>query len=345
MTVQTVLGGVSAGELGFTLMHEHVFTRFPDLRAEYRLGTDGWIDAAVAQLGAVRERGVRTIVDMTVLGIGRYVPDVRVVSERSGVNIVAATGLYAPSELPNYFRNRLGLGERDALFDFLVREIEEGIADTGIRAGVLKIATDAHGLTPGNEQIIRDVARAHRRTGVPISTHTHAASRAGDHQQRVLAEEGVDLGRVVIGHCGDSTDLDYLTGLMRRGSFIGMDRFGIETILSFGERVETVAELCRRGFAAQLVLSQDTNCATDNFPADLRQRPGWGSWRMTHLVDDVLPALRTAGVTDEAIHLMTVQNPRRILEPTASYLASTPAQVRRRRTSRRCAITWRNIAL
>jgi phosphotriesterase-related protein len=319
MAVQTVLGAVSAGELGFTLMHEHVFTRFPDLRAEYCLGTDGWIDAAVAQLSATRERGVRTIVDMTVLGIGRYVPDVRVVSERSGVSIVAATGLYAPSELPNYFRNRLGLGEQGVLYDFLVREVEEGIADTGIRAGVLKIATDAQGLTPDNERIIRDVARVHRRTGVPISTHTHAASRAGQHQQQVLAEEGTDLSRVLIGHCGDSTDLGYLTSLMRRGSFIGMDRFGIETILSFSERVGTVAELCRRGFAAQMVLSQDTNCATDNFPADLRHRPGWGRWHMTHLVDDVLPALRAAGVSDEAIHMMTVENPRRILEPTVSY--------------------------
>lgn len=314
--VNTVLGRLAPDELGFTLMHEHIFTRYPDLRTEYELASDGWIDAAVAELSALRQRGVRTIVDMTVLGIGRHVPDVRLVAERSGVQVVAATGLYAPSELHNHFRNRIGLGHRDAFYEFLVREIEDGIANTGIRPGVLKIVTDVQGVTPDAAQIIRDVARAHRRTGVPISTHTHAASCGGDAQQELLAREGVDLTRVLIGHCGDTTDLAYLERLLSRGSFIGMDRFGIETLCSFEARISTVAELCRRGFASQIVISTDSMCATDNFPTDIRAHAGWERWHKAHLLDDVLPALRAAGVSDAEIRTMTVENPRRILEPT-----------------------------
>ena len=319
-SIQTALGPLSPEDLGFTLMHEHVFTRYPDLRYEYRIETELWIEAAVRQLSEIRQQGVHTIVDMTVLGIGRFVPDVKVVSERSGVAVVVATGVYAPMGLPNYFGNRIRLGERDAFYRFLVKEIEEGIADTGIRAGVLKIVTNEQGLNVDVESIIYDVARAHRRTGVPISTHSHAASFGGDMQQQLLARAGVDLSRVLIGHCGDTTDLDYLTRLLLRGSFIGMDRFGIDTMCTFGNRVHTVAELCKRGFASQIVLSQDTNCATDNFPLDLRSRYlGWERWRMTHLVNDVLPALREVGVSDTEIVTMTVDNPRRILEPVTSY--------------------------
>ena len=318
--IQTVLGPVASEELGFTLMHEHVFTRYPDLRYEYQVDTELWIEAAVGKLIAIRQQGVRTIVDMTVLGIGRFVPDVRIVSERSGVAVVVATGLYAPIGLPNYFGNRIRLGEKDVVYRFLVKEIEEGIADTGIRAGVLKIVTNEHGVNKEVEGIINDVARAHRRTGVPISTHTHAVSCGGDLQQRLLARAGVDLSRVLIGHCGDTTDLDYLTRLLVRGSLIGMDRFGIETMCTFSDRVRTVAELCQRGYASQIVLSHDTNCATDNFPADLRSRySGWERWQLTHLVNDVLPALRELGVSDGEIEKMTVDNPRRILQPGDSY--------------------------
>ena len=150
-----------------------------------------------------------------------------------------------------------------------VRDIEEGIADTGIKAGILKCATDEPGITPGVERVLRAVAQAHKRTGVPISTHTHAGLRRGLEQQRIFEEEGVDLSRVIIGHSGDSTDVGYLEELIAGGSYLGMDRFGIDVILPFEERVNIVAQMCERGHADKMVLSHDANCYFDALPEEL----------------------------------------------------------------------------
>src|SRR5947207_7779696 len=114
------------------------------------------------------------------------------------------------------------------MVEMFVGRIERGITDTAVKAAILTCATDEPGVTPGVERVLRAVAQAHRRTGVPISTHTHAGTRRGLEQQRIFAEEGVDLSRVVIGHCGDTTDLDYLQELIGNGSYIGMDTFVLD---------------------------------------------------------------------------------------------------------------------
>jgi len=199
-----------------------------------------------------------------------------------------------------------------------VRDIEKGIADTGIKAGVLKCATDAPGLTPGVEQVLRCCARAHRQTGVPITTHTHAATKRGLEQQRIFKEEGVDLSRVVIGHCGDSEDVSYLEEIMANGSLIGMDRFGIDVLLPTEKRVDTVAKLCKRGYADRMVLSHDAACYLDWIPGEVPP-PTMKQWNYLHISKDVLPMLRDKGVTDEQIHQMLVLNPRRYFERQGAY--------------------------
>ena len=148
----------------------------------------------------------------------------------------------------------------EIMTDMFVGDITDGIADTDIKAAILKCATDEPGVTPGVERVLRAVAQAHRQTGVPISTHTHAATRRGLEQQRIFTEEGVDLSRVVIGHCGDTTDIGYLEELIDNGSYIGMDRFGLDMFLYTEERVNTVATMCERGHADKMVLSHDASC-------------------------------------------------------------------------------------
>ena len=159
---------------------------------------------------------------------------------------------------------------------------------------------------------------AHRQTGVPISTHTHARKRVGLDQQRVFREEGVDLTRVVIGHSGDTTDLDYLEELIAAGSYLGMDRFGIDTILSFEDRVNTVAELCARGHAGRMVLSHDAACFNHWLP----ERPKAAilpRWNYLHIHNDVIPALKRKGVTGQQLDTMLVENPRKIFECQDPY--------------------------
>ena len=159
--------------------------------------------------------------------------------------------------------------------------------------------------------MLRGVARAHRRTGVAISTHTHAASEQGLNQQRVFAEEGVDLRRVVIGHSGDTEDIAYLEKLIGAGSYVGMDRFGLDQFLPTDRRVATIAKLCERGHASHIVLSHDTMCYIDWFPEEARAE--YPDFNYLHIPDRVL---RTAGgrCLDEQIRTMTVENPLRIFE-------------------------------
>ena len=315
-TIETVTGPIDTSALGFTLMHEHVFVLSEGVNANFPRLWDrkAQVAAAIAAMREAKARGVQSMVDLTVLGLGRDVATVREIAAASGMQIIVATGLYTYDELPHYFQSR----GAEAMADQFVADIEQGIQGTEIRAGILKCATDQQGVTQGVEKVLRAVAQAHRRTGVPISTHTHAASQQGLRQQDIFEQEGVDLRRSVIGHSGDSEDIGYLEKLMARGSYIGMDRFGLDQLLPMEKRVATIAKLCERGHADQMVLSHDASCHIDWFdPALIKQAVP--RWHFLHISDDVVRALRTAGVSEEQVTQMTVDNPRRIFESQGAY--------------------------
>jgi phosphotriesterase-related protein len=305
-------------------MHEHIFVLSAEIMQNYPESwgdEDGRVHAAVARLNELHSRGVNTIVDLTVIGLGRYIPRIQRIADQTPLHIIVATGIYTYNDLPFFFQYQgpgTVLGGPEMMTDMFVRDIEQGIAGTGVKAGILKCATDKPGLTPGVERALRAVAQAHRRTGVPISTHTHARKRRGLDQQRIFREEGVDLRRVIIGHSGDTTDICYLEDLLAAGSYLGMDRFGIDTILPFEDRVQTVATLCERGHAGQLVLSHDAACFSDWLPE--RFVPAMlPNWHYLHIHNDVIPALKQRGVTDHQIHTMLVDNPRTIFATFGAY--------------------------
>lgn len=315
--VSTAGGVIGIEQLGVTLMHEHIFVMSTEVTQNYpsKWGDENRrINDAIIRLNSLKDRGVDTIVDLTVVGLGRYIPRIAQIAAATELNIIVATGLYTYNELPMYFQyNGPGtpLGGVEPMVEMFVRDIEEGIAETGIRAGILKCATDAPGVTPGVDRVLRAVAEAHRCTGAPISTHTDAATRRGLEQQRIFADAGVDLSRVVIGHCGDTNDLAYLEELINNGSYIGMDRFGVDAYLSFEDRVDTVARMCERGHTDRMVLSHDASCYYDVWPETLIQT-ALPNWHYQHIFNDVLPALKQRGVTDEQVHTMLVDNPKRI---------------------------------
>jgi phosphotriesterase-related protein len=264
---------------------------------------------------------VDSVVDNTAIGMGRNVGRVRRIAADSGVNVIVATGIYTFDKLPRFFSLR-GPGTRNGgpepLEALFVREIEEGIADSGVRAGIIKCTTDVLGITPDIERILRAAALAHRRTGAPITTHTHAATFRGRDQQRLFRQLGVDLERVVIGHCGDSTDLSYLTELMEAGSYIGMDRFGAEAVLPTARRVEVLVDLISRGYAGRMVLSHDANCYTDSYePQVRREQLPHCSYR--YIPEQIIPQLRAAGVAEAEINQMTTGNPRRLFSRRDPY--------------------------
>lgn len=315
--VETAGGPMHASDLGRTLMHEHVFIADMDVRHNYPStwgDDDARVASAIQKLDELKSLGIDTVVDLTVVGLGRDIPRLAQVAGRTSMQIVVATGLWSLDTLPHYFDSRVLRPDYvDTMTEMFEKDVTEGIADTGVRAGVLKCAVDEAGLNPGLEMVLRAVARVHLRTGIPISTHTHAATRRGLEQQRIFTEEGVDLSRVVIGHSGDTTDLEYLEALLAAGSYLGVDRFGVNVLLPLEERVRVVAELCRRGHAGKLVLSHDASCYNHHIPEEVLTTVV-PSWHFRHIPDDVLPALQEAGVSDLEIHQMLVDNPRAILE-------------------------------
>ena len=323
-TVSTVLGPVDADSLGVTLMHEHVFTLNAEIRDEYPWDEDAVVAQAIAELNDLKSKGIDTIVDLTVFGLGRNIRRIRRIAEEVELNIIPATGVYTFRDLPTYFR----VNEERApgfIEDFLVREIEEGIDDTGVRPAILKVATDTHGVTPDLEVLLRAVARVHRRTGVPISTHADAHGEQGLKQQRIFLEEGVDLSRVVIGHVGDVTDLAYAEKLIEAGSFVGLDRCGIGGPLGSGaisreERDQVIVELCQRGYSDRVVLGHDTHVRSDSIAREARESdPNRAAWRFTYLSEHGIPRVLEAGVPQSDVDTMLVANPLRIFSQNTPY--------------------------
>jgi phosphotriesterase-related protein len=322
-SVATVRGEIDSADLGRTLMHEHIFVLTSDVQQNHdEWDEDAQVKDAVEKLSALKAAGYDTIVDPTVIGLGRYIPRVEKVAAQVDLNIIVATGVYTYDTAPFYFRHKgpgLGPDFPDPMVDMFVRDITEGIPQTNrVRAGLLKCAIDEQGMTTDVERIMRAVAQAHRRTGAPITVHTHPGSKTGLAAHRVLADEGVDPGRVVLGHSGDSTDADHLSELAELGYTLGMDRFGLDLAPTAEERVAIVVQLIQRGYADRLVLSHDAACYIDWVDQGLKPAV-LPDWHYLHIEQDVLPALREKGVTDEQIEQMLVANPRRYFENVAAY--------------------------
>ncbi len=313
--VETVRGPIDVTDLGTTLMHEHVFVLNEEIRQNYATDWDEQVrvNHAVAQLDKAVAAGITTIVDPTVIGLGRDIGRIKRVAALTPINVIVATGLYTFNDVPFYFRyrgRRLTASGEDPMTEMFVADITEGIAQTGVRAAFLKCAVDEPGLTCGVERVLRAVARAHVLTGAPVTVHTHPATRNGLDVIRVLREEGADLRRVVLGHSGDSKDPDYLAELADAGCLLGMDRFGIGMSPSLPRRADIIATLCQRGYADQIVLSHDAACYIDWYPHDESTAGNY-----TYIHEYALPALTERGVRSDQIAAMLTANPRRYFTP------------------------------
>jgi phosphotriesterase-related protein len=314
--VETVQGAVPEEDLGVVLVHEHVRFRDEAVAAEWpgRYDEQLELDAALLTVNAAKEKGVQTIVDPTAMYGGRDVRFMKRVAEETGVQIVPCTGIYSYDYLPHYFQNR----DLDVMADHFVEDIEVGIQGTDIKAAFLKCAADAAGVTENVEKIHRAVARASVQTGAPIMAHSMPAVATGPRQVEIFAEEGVDLAKVQIAHCGDSEDVEYIQGLIDSGVYVGLDRYGLEMYMPIEKRNAVAAELLRRGHAERLMISQDFCATIDWFPPEAAEifeaNNAIRNWSMTLVFDEVVPALRELGALDDAdFNTIFVENPRRWL--------------------------------
>jgi phosphotriesterase-related protein len=312
--VETVNGPIDVEDLGFTLIHEHFRTTDEGVRFQFPHLYDEqaeW-DAAIADANAVRGHGVRTVVEPSALFLTRDAAFSGRVADESGLQVVLATGIYTYDHLPQPLMNR----SEDQLADIFVHEIEHGIQGTEIKPAFIKCAADEPGLTPNVEKVHRAAARASNRTGKPIMAHSRPASGTGPEQMRIFTEEGVDPAKVHVAHTGDTDDLDYIERLLDTGCWIGMDRYGLDLFLPIEPRNATVLTLLERGYAERMFLSQDYCSSIDWFPIEVQaylKENEVPKWSMTLLFDEVIPELKSRGMTDEQLDQMMVDNPKRWL--------------------------------
>ncbi len=321
--IPTYRGAVTPDEIGWTLTHEHLFVLSPELDREYphpEWDADAAVESAVTGLDQLWELGVRTVVDLTVPGLGRDTTLVGRVASQVRVNLVASTGWYADEVLPPYFRThgpgRL-VGGPDPLVEMFRRDVVEGIGGSGVRAGMLKVVTDEPGITPDVGRVMAAAATVHAETGVPITTHTDPHRRTGLDQVRYLVERGVATDHLVIGHSGDSDDLDYLLTLLDLGVTLGMDRFGMAHTGDDAMRVDVVLALLERGYAGQLVLSHDSAYFSRVTPPSWRRRHT-PHWTHDHLSRRIVPTLLERGASKKDLDTMMITNPRRLLTPVTA---------------------------
>ena len=316
-TVPTVRGPVALDDLGAVLTHEHLFVRDAELHANF---PSLWDEEAAVRLAAGRLEeaylhGVRSIVDMTVLGQGRDLRLVERVAARTRVNIVMATGLYTLDGMPQIFRYRgpgTPLGGDEPIVDLLESDIAVGIAGTDVRAALVKFACESDRADATVRRLAAAVAEVHRRTDVPVVVHTDPSGSSAMTACDLLSDLAVPLDRVVLAHAGDIADAGLLRELATTGAFIGCDRLGMAALGSDEQRLATIVALITDGHLTQVLPSHDCAAYLDHVTAEQRAFL-YPDWEYAHLHSRLMPELYALGLGDKELAVMLEDNPRRLL--------------------------------
>jgi len=313
--IQTTTGTATPAELGRTLVHEHVLVGYPgwelDARAP-KFKRDEAMARAVDQMQELQGHGVGTFLDPCPMDLGRDPVFLAELSQKSGMRIICATGMYFEAEGNTYTFRNLPVEEVTAIF---VQEIEQGIGDTGIKAGVIKMATGANQVSEYERKMVTAAARAAKITGVPLISHTQDAT-CGHDQIDIVTGEGVPAGQLLVGHSDGTPDFEYQKSLADRGSYVGFDRFGISMFQPDEVRVNNIMKLRDAGHLERVMISHDSIVCWLGRPVPyamqfeklLEMLP---DWRSTHIFRKILPQLRERGMSEQEIETILIDNPRR----------------------------------
>ena len=319
-TVNTVRGPVAVDELGKTLMHEHFFFGYPGFlgNSNYPIDKEEIIRVGMEVAAKVQQHGVKTVVDATPNEAGRDPELLKEISERTGLHIICSTGFYYEGEgAPAYFKFKQGLGTAEnEIYEMYMKEITEGIGNTGIKPGVIKLGSGKDAISDYEKMFFKVAARVQKETGISIITHTQEGTM-GPEQAELLISEGADPKRILIGHMDGNTDIKYHIRTLEQGVFVGFDRFGIQGFVGApmdSERVSVLIGLIGSGYADQLIMSHDT---VNHW---LGKAPEWPeelqklivNWHPGNIFENIIPALLKGGVTEEQIDTILVKNPNRI---------------------------------
>lgn len=317
--INTVTGRAKPEELGMTLVHEHLLIGYPGWQMDAlapRFRRADALSRGVDRMQELKDFGVTTFLDPCPMDLGRDVEFMAEVASRSGMRIVCATGAYKQNEGISYTLGALPVEEIEAIY---VKELTEGIGESGIRAGIVKVATGSPKVTDYERKLLTAGGRAAAKVGCPVITHTDEAS-LGLEQIEILTAQGLPAHRILVGHSDGRDDHDYHRSLADKGAYVGFDRFGIETLIPDEKRIESVGKMVDAGYVRSVCMSHDATCASwlgrPVFGGHLVATPeaiaaALPNWESTHLFKRVLPRLRERGLTDTDIHTILVSNPKR----------------------------------
>jgi phosphotriesterase-related protein len=317
--VMSVNGAVSGRDLGRTLVHEHIIISMPGEELDPLYAPDRREIVAIAtdRLQELRDNGVSTLVDPCPIELGRDPELYATVAEKSGVNIIFATGFYFEQlGIPPYWRAR----DAEEVAEFYLHEISQGVGKTGLRPGVIKAATGAV-VTETERRLLAGAAMAQKEAGIAIITHTEHALH-GDVQQEIFAANGADLSRVLVGHQDEQVTVDPIIKLAERGSFVAIDRVGNDYFLPDERRADLVAALLREDHTHRVCLSQDCVCTMSAarfpwpLPPGIKVTPAEmmkNNKPWSYVVTGFAALLRERGVTEQQLDILFRDNPRRLL--------------------------------
>ena len=341
-TVMTVTGPVAAADIGTTLVHEHIFLDMrhaykedvPDAqygppkihmlgewRRDYSKFPDFMVlddvDLAISEITQFAEYGGKTIVDATPIGPRPrsphlYPTGLRAVSSALGVNVIAGCGYYIQASHPEY----VSTSSARSLAERILSEIEDGIEGTGIRPGVIGEIGLSQPVGRDEWKVLEAACMAQKETGLPLYLHPYfgARSRIAPEVARFVLRKGVDPQKINMCHMDGYMNLDYQRRVADLGVFISFDNFGLENYydsIDFSynshdsQRHEHLLQLLALGYGDQILISQDTCYKT--------QLIRYGGYGYAHILRNIVPALRHAGVNDTTLERILVKNPQQLL--------------------------------
>lgn len=316
-TIQTVTGPISADQIGKALIHEHIVFGYPGFQGDVTLGAfheEAALETAIEIARKLQSFGVRTVVDPTPNDCGRNPAFLKKVSEATGLQIICATGYYYDGGgAPAYFKSRRALGKvEQEIYEMFKTEITEGIAGTGIKPGVVKLASGRGQINEYEKMFFRAAVKVQQETGIVILTHTQEGTM-GPEQARWLIELGADPSKIIIGHMCGNTNPDYQREVLDLGVRIGFDRFGLQGMVSAPydhERIELLVTLLEAGYEDQILLAHDTVNIWLGRPRVMNEqaRSLIANWHPTHLFENIVPVLREKGIPERQIQKMFEDN-------------------------------------
>jgi 5-phospho-D-xylono-1,4-lactonase len=298
--IRTVRGDISPDLLGVTYLHEHLigYSHKPDTDPDLRLDSEA---AAARELTLFRLAGGQSLVEMSPCDYNRSPLALRRLSEATDVHVISVTGFIKGSSADPFVEGK----SVNELADAMIRDVQEGIDGTGIRAGLIKAGSSLNKITPNEEKMFRAAACAQRETGAMISTHTEAGTMALE-QVELLRSEGVPPERILIGHMDRRLEWDYHVEVAKTGVTLGYDQFSKEKYFPDSLRVDFIARMIKAGYGAQIAVSGDLARRSDL--TSYGGGPGY-----TFILWRILPWLRKQGLTGDDIHTLMVETPRRLL--------------------------------